>query len=44
MYDFASRVAAAEEFPSFVFSFKPLDPAVLEYHAPVPESMNRTVG
>jgi hypothetical protein len=39
MYDFASRIAAGEKFPSLALGFKPLDPAVFKHHAPMPECM-----
>jgi hypothetical protein len=37
MYDFSSRIAAGEKFPSGVLGFKPFDPTVLIGHLPVPE-------
>ena len=44
MYDFASRIAAAEKFPSLAFSFKPLDPTILINYLPAPEREKRAVG
>lgn len=44
MYDFASRVAAAEKFPSLTFSFKSLDPTVLKHHPPAPECVKLAIG
>jgi hypothetical protein len=37
MYDFSSRIAAGEKFPSGVLGFKPFDPTVLIGHLPMPE-------
>jgi hypothetical protein len=37
MYDFSSRIAAGEKFPSGVLGFEPFDPTVLIGHLPVPE-------
>jgi hypothetical protein len=36
-YDFSSRIAAGEKFPSGVLGFKPFDPTVLIGHLPMPE-------
>jgi hypothetical protein len=44
MYDFISRVAAAEKFPSLTFGFEPLDPAVLKYYPPMPERVKHAIG
>jgi hypothetical protein len=44
MYDFASRIAATETFPSLAFSFKPLDPTILINYLPAPEREKRAVG
>jgi len=44
MYDFASRIAAAEKFPSLAFSFKPLDPTFLINHLPAPEREKGAIG
>jgi hypothetical protein len=37
MLDFAERVAASKKFPSLLFGFKPLDPAVRKHDAATPE-------
>jgi hypothetical protein len=37
MYDFSSRIAAGEKFPSGVLGFKPFDPTILIGHLPMPE-------
>ena len=37
MNDFARLIAAGEIYPSFAFSFKPLDPTVLVHHPPMPK-------
>jgi hypothetical protein len=44
MYDFARQIAAGEIFPSLVFGFEPLDPAVLKYHPPMPECVKHAIG
>jgi hypothetical protein len=44
MYDFARRIAAGEKFPRLVFSFKPLDPAVLKHNPPTPECVKLATG
>jgi hypothetical protein len=37
MYDFSSRIAAGEKFPSGVLGFKPSDSTVLIRRLPVPD-------
>jgi hypothetical protein len=44
MYNFSCRIAAAEKFPSLAFSFKSLDPTVLEYHPSMPECVKLATG
>ena len=44
MYDLASRIAAAEKFPSLAFSFKSLDPTILVNYLPAPEREKRAGG
>ncbi|MGB8045341.1 MAG: hypothetical protein WCF66_20540, partial [Pseudolabrys sp.] len=43
MNDFSSRIAAGEICPGFLLGIKPLYPAVLIGHLPVPECAKSTV-
>jgi hypothetical protein len=43
MLDFAERVAASKEFPSLLFGFEPLDPAVRKHDATTPECVKLAV-
>jgi hypothetical protein len=44
MNDFPRRIAAGDKFPSVVFNFKTLDPAVLKHNPPAPECVKVAIG